>query len=143
MTLAVAIIPAVSAVSDTKTITGSHYEGVGAGVAGDKIGTYYYSCSWHSGVWLGSGVSFYSLSWTFYGGGSTLETGTTFTDTSHDRTSSGPYHIVVCGHLQLALSDTTAAQSITCQPQKHTFKSKYIRSKALSFTLSIDVMAQS
>lgn len=91
VTLAVAIIPAVSAVSDTKTITGSHYEGVGAGVAGDKIGTYYYSCSWHSGVWLGSGVSFYSLSWTFYGGGSTLETGTTFTDTSHDRTSSGPY----------------------------------------------------
>lgn len=91
--MVIAFIPAASATvySDTKTASGSYGEGVGAGVSGDKSGSYYYSCSWHSGVWTASGVTRYSLSWTFYGNGNQLETGTTFADPSHDRTASGPY----------------------------------------------------
>jgi hypothetical protein len=88
------VIPAVSAdiYTDTKTATGSHGESVGAGVSGNKIGSIYYDCAWHSGVWgLGGGVSFYSLSWTFKANGGIIETGTTYVDTTHDKTLSSPY----------------------------------------------------
>ncbi len=88
----VVFIPAVNAESSFVIATGPHDEKVGAGVQGDKNGSYYYNCSWHSAVWnMSGGVSFYSLSWTFRANGAVLETGITFADTSHDRTASGPY----------------------------------------------------
>jgi hypothetical protein len=92
--MVVALVPAVSATiyTDTKTASGAYGASVGAGVQGDKISSQYYDCRWHSGVWgLGGGVTFYSLSWTFKANGATVETGTTFVDTTHDKTLWGPY----------------------------------------------------
>ncbi len=91
--MVIALVPAVSATirSDSKTITGSHGEAAGAGVQGDEIGAYYYSSTFHAGVWgIGGGVTFDHLQWWFYGSGSQVETGTT-TLTTHDLPNAGTY----------------------------------------------------
>lgn len=91
--LVVIFVPVISAVpvSDAIVVYGSHGEGVGYDVVADQDGSLYYNCYWHCGVWLCTGVSYVSLSWTFYANGATLETGTTFISTTHDLGPLGPY----------------------------------------------------